>query len=134
MRRAAVIAAAALALASPAVGAWSAGAGGSGAAAARTMPAGNTPSGTASFGSVTVTWTASTFAGGTPVPGYVVRRFNSLTQVEASVLPACSGIVSGTSCTESGVTIGSWRYTVTPAAGTWRGGQSAQSSAVLVTL
>jgi hypothetical protein len=83
---------------------------------------------------VTVTWTASTFAGGTPVPGYVVRRFDSLTQAEATVLPACSGIVSGTSCVESGVPVGSWTYTVTPAAGTWRGAQSAQSAAVVVTL
>ena len=98
------------------------------------MPAGNTPSGTASIGSVAVTWTASTFAGGTPVPGYVVRRFNSVTQAEATVLSACAGIVSGTSCTESGVPIGSWKYGVTPAAGTWRGGQSAQSAAVVVTL
>jgi hypothetical protein len=134
MSRAALIAAAALALAAPAAGAWSAGASGLGAAAARTMPAGNTPSGAAAVGSVTVTWTASTFAGGTPVPGYVVRRFNSVTQAEATVLSACSGIVSGTSCVESGVPVGSWRYTVTPAAGTWRGAQSAQSAAVVVTL
>ncbi len=98
------------------------------------MPAGNTPSGTAAGSSVTVTWSASTFAGGTPVPGYVVRRFDSITQVEATVLPACAGIVSGTSCTESGVPIGTWVYTVTPAAGAWRGGQSAQSAVVVVTL
>lgn len=134
VRRFALIAAGALALAAPAFGAWSAGATGSGAAAARTMPAGNTPSGTAAPGSVTVTWTASTFAGGAAVPGYVVRRFNSVTQAEATVLPACAGIVSGTSCIESSVPIGSWKYTVTPAAGTWRGTQSAQSAAVLVTL
>lgn len=129
-----MIAAGVLAFAAPAAGAWSAGSVGSGAAAARTMPAGNTPGGAASMGSVTVTWTASTFAGGPPVPGYVVRRFNSLTQAEATVLAACAGTVSETSCTESGVPIGSWRYTVTPAAGTWRGAQSAQSAAVVVTL
>ena len=98
------------------------------------MPAGNVPSGTAAVGSVTVTWTASTFAGGAPVPGYVIRRFNSVTAAEAPVLSACSGIRSGTSCTESGVPIGSWKYTVTPAAGSWRGTQSAQSAAVVVTL
>jgi hypothetical protein len=134
VRRAAAIAAGALVLAAPAAGAWSAGASGSGAAAARTMPAGTIPSGSAGAGSVTVSWTASTFAGGTPVPGYVVRRFNSVTQAEATVLPACAGIVSGTSCVESGVPTGSWKYTVTPAAGTWRGAQSAQSAAVVVTL
>lgn len=132
--RFALIAAGALALASTAAGAWSAGAGGSGAAAARTMPAGNTPSGSASLGSVAVSWAASTFAGGTPVPGYVVRRFNTVTQAEATVLAGCAGIVSGTSCTESGVAIGSWNYTVTTAAGTWRGAQSAQSAPVVVTL
>ena len=133
--RAAAILAGALALAAPAAGAWSAGAGGSAAAAARTMPAGNVPSGTAAIGgTVTVTWIASTFAGGAPVPGYVIRRFNSITGAEATVLPACAGIVSGTSCIESGVPIGSWKYSVTPAAGTWRVGQSAQSAAVVVTL
>lgn len=130
-----MIAATALALASPAVGAWSAGVGGSGAAAARTMPAGNTPNGSASIGvGVTVTWAASTFSGGPAVPGYVIRRFNNVTQAEATVLSACSGIVTGTSCLESGVPTGTWRYTVTPAAGTWRGGQSAQSAAVTVVL
>jgi hypothetical protein len=134
VKRIALIAAGALALAAPALGAWSAGAAGSGAAAARTMPAGNTPSGTPASGSVTLTWAASTFAGGTAVPGYVIRRFNNLSQAEATILPACAGIVAGTSCTESGVPIGTWRYTVTPAAGTWRGAESAQSAAVIVAL
>lgn len=133
MSRPVVIVACALALAAPAAGAWSAGGNGSGAAAARTMPPGNTPSGTAGMGSVALSWTASTFAGGTPVPGYVIRRFDSVTQAEATVLASCAGIVSGTSCTESGVPLGSWKYTVTPAAGVWRGTQSAQSAAVVVT-
>lgn len=121
-----------MAFAAPAAGAWSAVASGPGAAAARTLPTGNTPSGSAGVGSVTLTWTASSFAGGPPVPGYVIRRFNNLNQAEATVLSACSGIVTGTSCVESGVPTGSWRYTITPAVGAWRGGQSAQSEVVVV--
>jgi len=96
------------------------------------MPAGNTPGASAVLSTVTVTWAANSFPGGTPVPGYLIRRFNSLTQVEGTVLAACSGIRSGTSCVESGVPAGTWRYTVTPAAGVWRGAQSAQSTAVIV--
>jgi hypothetical protein len=132
MRTRAIVLAIALAITAPAAAAWSAGAAGSGAVAARTMPAGNTPSASASLSTVTVTWTASTFAGGTPVPGYVIRRFNSVTQVEATVLSACAGTVLGTSCVESGVPTGSWKYSITPAAGVWRGAQSAQSTAVTV--
>jgi hypothetical protein len=83
---------------------------------------------------VTLSWAASNFAGGGVVPGYVIRRFNSVSQAEATVLTVCAGTVSGTTCTENGVSVGSWKYTVTPAAGSWRGAQSAQSAAVVVTL
>jgi hypothetical protein len=98
------------------------------------MPAGNVPSGTVAGNNVTLTWTASTFAGGGAVPGYVIRRFNSVTQVEAAVLADCVGTVAATTCTENGVPVGSWVYTVTPAAGTWRGAQSGQSAVVTVLL
>ena len=122
----------ALALSAPAAGAWSAGATGSGKAAARTLPSGNVPSGTGGVGTVNLSWTASSFAGGGAVPGYVVRRFNSVTLAEATVGGGCAGVVTATACTETGVTTGSWKYTITPAAGTWRGGQSAQSPAIVV--
>ena len=134
MTRIAVVCLLALAVCGVAQASWSVDGAGTGASKARTMPAGNVPSGSVAGSSVTLSWTASAFAGGGGVPGYVIRRFNSLTQAEATVLTACAGTVSGTSCTESGVPIGSWKYTVTPAAGTWRGAQSAQSSAVVVTL
>jgi hypothetical protein len=42
--------------------------------------------------------------------------------------------VSGTSCVESGVPTGTWKYSVTPAAGTWRGVEGPQSDPVVVTL
>lgn len=130
-RRFALIALA-LAVAPSASAAWSSGGAGAGAAAARSLPGGNPPSGSALLGTVTLSWSASTFDGGGPVPSYVIRRFNALTGTEATVGNGCSGLVSATSCVESGVMPGSWTYTVTPAAGAWRGGQSAQSSAILV--
>lgn len=84
------------------------------------------------LGTVNLSWSASSFSGGGPVPAYVVRRFNGITGTEAAVGGGCAGLVAATSCSESGVLPGSWRYTVTPAAGAWRGGQSAQSAAILV--
>jgi hypothetical protein len=134
MNRLGAVALLALVVCGVAQASWSAGGSGSAATTAKTMPAGNVPSGTVAGNSVTLTWTASTFAGGGAVPGYVVRRFESVTQVEATVLSACDGVVSATNCTENGVPIGSWVYTVTPAAGSWRGAQSGQSTAVVVTL
>jgi hypothetical protein len=116
-----------------ATAAWQAGASGAAASAARTMPAGAVPNQpTAAGANVTVTWSASAFAGGGNVPAYVVRRFNALTSTEGTVLTACSGLVAGTTCTENNVPTGSWKYTVTPAAGNWRGTQSGQSASVLV--
>jgi hypothetical protein len=81
---------------------------------------------------VSLSWGGSSFAGGGAVPSYVIRRFNAVTGTEAAVGGGCSGLVSATSCSEAGVTPGSWKYTVTPAAGAWRGGQSAQSASILV--
>jgi hypothetical protein len=122
----------ALTLCGAAQASWSADSPGAGASAAKTMPAGNVPSGTVAGNAVTLTWTASTFAGGGAVPGYVIRRFNSVTQAESTVLANCAGTVSATTCTENGVPVGNWVYTVTPAAGTWRGAQSGQSAVVTV--
>ena len=66
------------------------------------------------------------------MPAYVVRRYNAFGGAEGTVLPGCSGLVPATSCVENNVPIGAWKYTVTPAAGAWRGAQSAQSAQVLV--
>jgi hypothetical protein len=119
-------------LAGAAGAAWGPSGTGSGAASARTLPAGNVPSGSAALGSVTLNWTASTFSGGTPVPAYVVRRFRAMGGAERAVLSACNGLVAATTCTENNVPSGSWKYTITPAAGVWRGTQSAQSATILV--
>lgn len=96
--------------------------------------AGNTPTGTASAGQhIAVSWTGSTFAGGRAVPGYVVKRYDLLGNAQ-TVGAACAGTVTGTSCTENAVPLGTWKYSVTPAAGSWRGTESGQSAAVAVIL
>jgi hypothetical protein len=114
---------------------WSRSATGSGAIKSKTMPAANgVPSGSVPLLShnVTVTWSAAQFAGGGNVPGYAVKRYDSLTHTLQTILSACSGIVAATSCVENSVPTGSWVYTVTPAAGIWRGTESGFSAAVVV--
>ena len=134
MRRIVIVLVCAVILTGTARASWAVDAPGTGATKAKTMLGGNVPSGSVAGNSVTLTWTASLFADGATIPSYVIRRFNSVTSTEATVLSACSGSVTGTTCTENGVPIGSWKYTVTPAAGVWRGAQSAQSAAVVVTI
>jgi hypothetical protein len=111
---------------------WSLPAAGQSAARAHVMPAGQVPSATVSGSNVTVTWAASVFAGGEPVGGYVVKRYNGVTGTPATTLAGCAGVVAALTCTENGVPAGTWRYSVTPAAGTWRGSESAQSTLVTV--
>jgi hypothetical protein len=134
MRNVGAVAVLALALCGAAQASWSVDDAGTAATAAKLMPAGNVPSGSVAGNSVTLTWAASTFAGGAAVPGYVIRRFDSSTQVEATVAAECAGTISATTCTENGVPNGTWVYTVTPAAGAWRGAQSGQSAPVTVTI
>jgi hypothetical protein len=135
MRIAVIVFAAALLLAGPALAAWQTTGSGTGSVGSKTMPAtpGATPTGSVSSHNVTVSWTASTFAGGGAVPSYVVQRYNALGTAQA-VGAACSGLVSATSCVEAGVPTGTWTYSITPAAGTWRGTEGAKSSTVIVTV
>jgi len=130
-----LLAAAALALPGRGDAAWSVGRTSSGAVGSKTMPAANgAPSGTVSSHDVTLTWSAAQFAGGGNVPGYVVKRYDAVTNAQQTVLSACNGVVAATSCVEHGVPTGTWKYTVTPAAGNWRGTESAKSASVVVLL
>jgi hypothetical protein len=135
MRRAIPLLAIAVALAHGGIAAasWHPTGSGHGFSRADAMAAGNTPSaGLAhppSGRDVTVSWTAS--GGSVPVDGYLVKRYSS-GGVQQTIGAACSGTIAATSCTESSVPAGSWRYSVTPVHQTWRGAESAQSSAVTV--
>jgi len=108
--------------------------GGSTAAAATTVDAGETPTVVAAGDSVAVSWAASTLADGQAVSGYTVIRY-SATNVPQTVGGTCSGLVAGTSCTETGVPAGTWTYTVTPRfAINWTGPESAKSVSVVIEL
>jgi hypothetical protein len=110
--------------ASLALGAWSASGTGSGAGRALTMPAGSAPSEAATGTSVTVRWPAATFPGGDSVEGYLVQRYSAANGTPATVGAACSGVVTTTTCTETGITAGAWFYTVVPVQGGWHGTES----------
>jgi hypothetical protein len=130
--RLAVAAAIATVVAAPAWAGWSAVGAGTASARAYAMPRGNTPMLSVSGSSVTVSWAASTFAGGEPVGGYVVLRWSALGVAQA-MLEGCTGIVTALSCTEPDVPLGTWRYTVAAASGAWRGADSPQSANIIVT-
>src|SRR6266516_1186347 len=102
---------------------------GSGYSKANALASGATPTTSVSGRSVTVSWTAS--GGAVPVAGYAVKRYDTGGQAQ-TVGSACSGTISGLTCTEDGVPPGQWRYTVAPVNNNWRGTESAQSAAITV--
>jgi hypothetical protein len=118
-----------------AVAAWMAvtAPGGAGRSRAATMPAGNQPTATVNAppgSTVEVTWSPST--GGVPVGGYEVRSYDAATGTPRTVGAACAGLVTGTSCTETGVPDGTWRYSVVPRYEQWRGAESPLGDPVVV--
>jgi hypothetical protein len=106
---------------------------GAGASHTAGLPDGNQPNAatTPPTGSaVVVSWIPST--GGAPVAGYEVRSYDATSGTERTVGTGCSGINTGTTCTETSVPAGSWRYTVTPRLASWSGAESPRSTTVLV--
>jgi hypothetical protein len=116
-----------------ATAAWSRIGAGSSAAKAKALGPGNVPTGSVSGHKVTVNWTASSYTNGGSPAGYIINRYNAGTGVLQTIGANCSGTIAALTCTENGVPTGSWKYTVTPAAGNnWRGAESAKSAAVTV--
>ncbi|MEO5921125.1 MAG: LamG-like jellyroll fold domain-containing protein [Pseudolysinimonas sp.] len=108
-------------------------AGSNGASAATSVNAGATPTATPAGANVTVSWAASTLATGQAVSGYIIKRYDASTSALQTILSACTGTVAATSCVESSVPPGSWKYTVTPRFATnWAGAESAYSSTVVI--
>lgn len=107
--------------------------GSNGASAATSVNSGATPSAVAAGTTVTVSWAASTLVNGVAVDGYLVKRYDAATLVAQTILTACTGTVTTTSCIESAVPQGSWKYSITPVIGTnWQGAESAKSATVVV--
>jgi hypothetical protein len=92
-------------------------------------------SASATGGTVSVSWTASTTSGSAPTPqGYYVTRTNTSSQGTSAACGSSKSnlIASGTTCSDTGVTSGTYTYTVTAAYNSWTA-QSAASSSVGVT-
>ena len=119
------------ALPATAVATWSDGAAGNAAAKAIALPAGATPAASVSGRSVTVSWSPTTIGAGATPDGYVVKRYGADDQPR-TVGDGCAGTVSATTCTESAVLAGEWRYTVAPRRGNWIGAESAFSAVATV--
>jgi hypothetical protein len=108
---------------------WQGGAtAGSAKSKALSVPTGAVPTVSVSGRAVTASWSAASIGGSGAVPAYTVKRY-SATGVGQTVGSGCAGSITATTCTESGVDPGSWRYTVTPRVEGWAGGESAQSAA-----
>jgi hypothetical protein len=101
--------------------------------AAMSMPAGNQPTATVATpasSTVNVTWPAS--SGGAPVAGYEVQSYDATSGTPRAIGASCAGIVAGTSCSETDVPDGSWRYSVIPRQQAWAGAESLLSDPVVV--
>lgn len=96
------------------------------------LEAGNTPTADNSTLQTTVnlSWTAT--SGGSLVEGYQIRSYNASTSVERTVGASCSGIITSTSCAETSVPDGSWKYTVTARQQLWSGPESGLSNAIFI--
>lgn len=122
-----------LAAMTPALASWSLSGSGTAAALGDVMPSGTQPTASATGTSVLLQWSAASFAGGGTVAAYVVNQFNATTGNSQSVGPGCSGQVTGTSCTETGVPAGTWDYSISTVQHNWTGAAGPLSSAVTVT-
>lgn len=115
---------------------WSAASvpGGNGASSAATVNQGATPTASVAGSAVTVGWAASTLSNGTAVSGYVVKRYDAVAPfAPQTILTACTGTVTATTCTENSTPDGQWAYSVTPVFATsWTGAESLKSSPVTV--
>ncbi len=104
---------------------------GAGRALAQAVSAAATPTASATGQDVTVSWSATTLSGGTPVTGYIVRRYNGAL-AQQTILAGCASVTTN-GCVENNVPGGTWTYSVQAASGTWLGAESARSNAVTVT-
>src|SRR5262245_32982746 len=99
---------------------------------AATLAAGNQPGVAAVGASVAVSWTATQLPGGVPVNGYEVSAYDASSGTPRAVGGSCAGVIGSTSCTDSSVPSGSWRYAVVPRQSAWFGPASVLSAAVTV--
>ncbi|GIE79014.1 hypothetical protein Aph02nite_49640 [Actinoplanes philippinensis] len=77
---------------------------------------------------VTIAWPAAAHA-----TGYRVVRYAAGTSTTAVVGAGCSGVLTATTCTETGVPDGTWEYAVRAVRNSWSGALSARVPAAVAT-
>jgi hypothetical protein len=112
-----------------AIASWKSATSGSGASEARSMGSVDQPTASNVNRNVTVNWAAP--GAGAPVTGYLVRRYDDSGNAQ-TIGAGCSGTIATTSCTETAVPPGRWRYRVTAVNARWRGPESPASALVPV--
>ena len=112
-----------------AIASWKGASSGSGTSEARSMGSVDQPTASNVNGNVTINWAVP--GAGAPVTGYLVRRYDDSGNAQ-TIGAGCSGTIATTSCTESAVSPGRWRYRVTAVNAKWRGPESAASALVSV--
>jgi len=113
-------------------GRWSGNGTGAGYSAGDTMPSGEQPTTSVTGRNITVSWAASAFDDGTPVNGYVVRRYDAGTDAAAVVGAGCAGVLTALTCTENSVAPGTWYYTIVPRYYAWVGTEGLESANVTI--
>jgi hypothetical protein len=108
---------------------WKGTASGSASAKARSLGSVAQPTTSIANRNVTVRWAAP--GSGAPVTGYLVRRYDASGNAQ-TIGTGCSGTIATTTCTETAVPAGTWRYRVTTVNAKWRGPESAASALVSV--
>ena len=108
---------------------WKGATSGSGTSEARSLGSVAQPTTSIVNRNVTVNWAVP--ASGAPVTGYLVRRYDESGNAQ-TIGAGCSGTIATTSCTETAVPPGTWRYRVTAVNAKWRGPESAASALVSV--
>ena len=73
---------------------FTSGGSGSGTIGAQSIPQAEAPDAVVTGRNVTVSWSTTTMSGGTPAPGYVVRRYD-IGGSQATILSNCSGTITG---------------------------------------
>lgn len=127
--------AAGMLLASPgvALAAWPASGHGAARITAAGMPVVDGLLAGSSGASVRLDWSTATIVAGRPVSGYEVVRYAAGSGTAVTVGEGCSGVVTGTGCTETGVPDGLWQYAVRAVQGRWTGALSARSTVSVLT-
>jgi hypothetical protein len=118
-----------VAASSAADAAWDSDGGGPGRAAATSLNPGSAPTATVNGRTVELAWNASSMSNGVAASGYIVKRYDSAGITQQTIVSGtCSTTVAGTTCSETSTPSGTWRYSVTPAYGGWRGAESPTTS------